>query len=98
MDEADREKTVFVTQGGLFEFMRMTIGLANAGATFERLMERALTWLECLLYFDDILVFGSDFATTLDRLTKVGDCLGEAGLKLKAQKTVVPRSDPDPWS
>ena len=39
MDAADREKTAFVMQGGLYEFRVMPIGLVNAPATFERLME-----------------------------------------------------------
>ena len=89
MDAADREKTAFVTQGGLYEFRVMPFGLVNAPATFERLMERVLrgiAWSECLVYLDDILVFGPDFGTTLARLEKVLDRLGEAGLKLKAKK------------
>ena len=67
MDAADREKTAFVTQGGL---RVMPFGLVNAPATFERLMERVLrgiAWSECLVYLDDILVFGPDFGTTLAR-------------------------------
>ena len=89
MDAAVREKTAFVTQGGLYEFRVMPFGLVNAPATFERLMERVLrgiAWSECLVYLDDILVFGPDFGTTLARLEKVLDRLGEAGLKLKAKK------------
>ena len=89
MDAADREKTAFVTQGGLYEFRVMPFGLVNAPATFERLMERVLrgiAWSECLVYLDDILVFCPDFGTTLARLEKVLDRLGEAGLKLKAKK------------
>ena len=89
MDAADREKTAFVTQGGLYEFRVMPFGLVNAPATFERLMERVLrgiAWSECLVYLDDILVFGPDFGTTLARLERVLDRLGEAGLKLKAKK------------
>ena len=69
MDAADREKTAFVTQGGLYEFKVMPFGLVNAPATFERLMERVLrgiAWTECLVYLDDILVFGPDFASTLE--------------------------------
>ena len=38
------------------------------------------------MYLDDILVFGSDFETTLARLESVLDQLGAAGLKLKANK------------
>ena len=89
MDAADREKTAFVTQGGLYEFRVMPFGLVNAPATFERLMERVLrgiAWSECLVYLDDILVFGPDFGTTLARLESMLDLLGEAGLKLKAKK------------
>ena len=89
MDAADREKTAFVTQGRLYEFRVMPFGLVNAPATFERLMERVLqgiAWSECLVYLDDILVFGPDFGMTLARLESVLDRLGEAGLKLKAKK------------
>ena len=90
MDAADREKTAFVTQGGLYEFRVMPFGLVNAPATFERLMERVLrgiAWSECLVYLDDILVFGPDFGTTLARLESVLDQLGGGGgLKLKAKK------------
>ena len=83
MDAADRKKTAFVTQGGLYEFRVMPFGW-NAPATFERLMERILrgiAWSECLVYPDDILVFGPDFATTLARLESVLDQLGTEGTR-----------------
>ena len=51
----------------------------------ERVLRR-ITWSECLVYLDDILVFGPDFETTLARLESVLDRLGAAGLKLKAKK------------
>ena len=88
----DAAKTAFVTQGGqggLYEFRVMPFGLVNAPAKFERLMERVLrgiAWSECLVYLDDILVFGPNFETTLARLESVLDRLGAAGLKLKAKK------------
>ena len=54
-----------------------------------RLMERVLrgiAWSECLVYLDDIVVFGPDFETTLARLESVLDRSGAVGLKLKAKK------------
>ena len=61
VDEADREKTVFTSRRGLFEFKTMPCGLCNAPATFERLMETVLAglnWQICLIYLDDIIVHG----------------------------------------
>ena len=38
MDEADQEKTSFVTSQGLFCYEVMPFGLKNAGATYQRLV------------------------------------------------------------
>ena len=46
-------------------------------------------WSECLVYLDDIFVFGADFTTTLEHLVLVLDCLTEAGLNLKARKCLL---------
>ena len=57
-----REKTAFATHMGLFEFNVMPFGLCNAPATFEAMMEtmlRGILWKKCLVYLDDIIVFGS---------------------------------------
>ena len=40
LDEADQEKTSFVTSQGLFCYKVMTFGLKNAGATYQRLMSK----------------------------------------------------------
>ena len=89
MKECDKPKTAFVTRKGLFQFKVMPFGLCNAPATFQRLMERVLMglqWEQCLVYLDDIIVFGKTFEETLDRLRRVLNRLKAAGLKLKPSK------------
>ena len=89
MAEKDREKTGTTTPFGLYEFNRMPFGLTNAPATFQRLMERCLGDLNlrtCLVYLDDIVVFGKSFDETLERLEAVLKRLGKFGLKLKPSK------------
>ena len=46
MDEVDKEKTVFCTTKGLFQFRVMPFGLCNAPATFQRLMDLVLAGLQ----------------------------------------------------
>ncbi|KAE9000876.1 hypothetical protein PR001_g18668 [Phytophthora rubi] len=56
----DRDKTAFTTKGGPYHFIRMPFGLMNAPSTFQRMMNgvlRGLTWLTCLVYLDDIVIY-----------------------------------------
>ncbi|GFX62137.1 retrovirus-related Pol polyprotein from transposon opus [Trichonephila clavipes] len=89
IDEADREKTAFITPEGLYEFKVMPFGLCNAPATFERMMDNLLRnfkWTMCLCYLDDIIVFSETFEDHLIRLRLVLKCLQEAGLKLNSKE------------
>ncbi|GFQ89354.1 retrovirus-related Pol polyprotein from transposon 297 [Trichonephila clavata] len=85
VDEADLEKTAFITPEGLYEFNVMPFGLCNAPATFERMMDnllRHIKWTMCLCYLDDIIVFSETFDDHLQRLRSVLKCLQDAGLIL----------------
>ena len=89
MSQDDRPKTAFATHKGLFEFNVMPFGLANAPATFQRLVSLVLQgvhWKRCLAYLDDLLVPGGSFPDTLDNLGLVLDRLQRANLRLRPDK------------
>ena len=90
MSDKDIEKTAFrVGTGGLYEYLRMPFELCNAPATFMRLMDKGFgdqNFQTLLIYLDDILVFGSTFAETMDRLNMVLSRLGNMNLKVKPKK------------
>ena len=89
MDPKDKEKTAFICRSGLYHFNVLPFGLCNAPATFERLMElvmAGLQWKVCLIYLDDIIVYGESFDQELERLKEVFQRLLKANLKLKAKK------------
>ena len=59
LDEADQERTSFVTSQGLFYYKVMSFGLKNAGATYQRLMNKMFTHqigMNVQVYMDDMLV------------------------------------------
>ena len=85
----DQEKTAFVTPWGHYEYVVMPFGLCNAPATFQRLMTlifSGLIGLDCLIYLDDIIIFGPTFDVHLLRLEKVLMRLQENNLKIKLEK------------
>ena len=87
--EEDKDKTAFVTPGGCFRFTVMLFGLTCAPSVFQRLMDIVLcglSYLTCLVYLDDIIVFGRSSEEQLARLDEVFGRLGKANLKLKPSK------------
>ena len=90
--EQDRPKTAFSTRNGLYQWRVMPFGLSNAPATFERLMElvlRGLTFDRCLVYLDDVIVFGRDFDDAIANLSEVLKRFRKANLKLKPKKCIL---------
>jgi len=89
VDRQSVPKTAFITEDGLFEFLKMPFGLTNAPATFQRCMDivlAGLKWNSCLVYLDDIIVFGEDESSHNRNLGKVLAPLQEAGLTIKPSK------------
>ncbi|KAE9324975.1 hypothetical protein PF008_g16990 [Phytophthora fragariae] len=86
----DQDKTAFMTRRGLYTFVRMPFGLTNAPSTFQRMMNgvlRGLTWVTCLVYLDDIVVFTrGGIERDVVELANVLERLSQAGLTLKLKK------------
>ena len=89
LEEADREKTAFTTGSGLYHFKVMPMGLTNAPATCQRLMEmvlRGLPWKTCLVYLDDVLIYSRSFDEHLQHLEEILSRFQTNGLKLNPSK------------
>ena len=87
--EEDIPKTAFSTRHGQYEFVRMPFGLCGAPATFQRLMNLILrkeNWINCVIYLDDILIFGKTIEEHNHRLEMVLSRIKQAGLKLAPTK------------
>nr|VZI14049.1 unnamed protein product [Spirometra erinaceieuropaei] len=85
----DRAKTAFSLPSGLFEFTTLPMGLANAAATCQRLMQKLLQNLcpsKCLVYLDDVIVWGTTISELLDNLSEVLTRYQYAGLTLNPKK------------
>ena len=67
----------------------MPFGLVNAPATFQRLMEVVLSRLApsvCVVYLDDVLVFGCTMEEHNANITQVTERIRMAGLRLRPEK------------
>ena len=89
MDEADQEKTSFITSQGLFCYKVMPFNLKNARATYQRLvnhMFRPQIGQNVEVYIDDILAKSLDKGKHLDDLEETFDTLRQYNMKLNPSK------------
>ena len=89
MDEADQEKTSFITSQGLFCYKLMLFGLKNAGATYQRLvnhMFRPQIGWNVEVYVDDMLVKSQDKGKHLDDLQETFDTFRQYNMRLNPNK------------
>ena len=90
--KADRHKTAFACELGLFEWRRMPFGLCNASAFFQRAKARALQKIVnrkgsmVMAYIDDIVIATETVEDHMARLREVFECLREAGFKMRVAK------------
>uniref|UniRef100_A0A2N9GMX4 Uncharacterized protein n=1 Tax=Fagus sylvatica TaxID=28930 RepID=A0A2N9GMX4_FAGSY len=89
MDESDQEKTSFITSRGLFCYKVMPFGLKNAGATYQRLMNRMFhdqIGRNVEVYVDDMLVKSKEEDGHLDDLRETFETLRKYQMKLNPSK------------
>ena len=89
MAEESKELTAFSTAFGHWQFKRLSFGLKNAPAVFQREMQRILQEFpkaRVIVYIDDILILGSSFEEHLTLVNKILTVLQEHGLKIKLSK------------
>ena len=91
MNEDDQERTSFVTSQGLFCYKGMPFGLKNAGATYQRLMNKMFTHQigrNVQVYVDEMLVKSLRENNHLDDLQETFDTLRSYNMKLNPSKCV----------
>uniref|UniRef100_A0A2N9HFP5 RNA-directed DNA polymerase n=1 Tax=Fagus sylvatica TaxID=28930 RepID=A0A2N9HFP5_FAGSY len=91
MDDADQEKTSFITSKGLFCYKVMPFGLKNAGATYQRLMNKMFhhqIGRNVEVYVDDMLVKTKDERKHLEDLKETFETLRRYRMKLNPNKCV----------
>jgi hypothetical protein len=74
MHKDDQENTTFTCPFGTFAYRRMSFGLCNALATFQRCMNAIFAdYIEKIMevFMDDFSVYGTSFDNCLFNLNKV---------------------------
>ena len=91
MTEEDQEKTSFITSQGLYCYKVMPFGLKNAGATYQRLVNKMFSrpiGRNMEVYVDDMLVKSREELTHLDDLKETFATLKQYQMKLNPAKCV----------
>ena len=91
MDEEDQEKTAFITSQGLYCYKVMSFGLKNAGATYQRLVNRMFNkqiGRNMEVYVNDMLVKSIEELAHLDDLKETFTSLKQYQMKLNPSKCV----------
>ena len=89
MDPRTKHKSTFVVRGNSYQWNRLPFGLRNSPITFQKTMAEVLKGLlfkTCIIYLDDIIVWGDCIECHKKNLQEVFDRLEKANLTLKASK------------
>lgn len=89
MDKEDASKTTFVTDFGVFAYRKMPFGLNNAGATYQRMVDKIFhqhIGQIVEVYVDEIVVKSKEKPASIVDLRIVLILIRKVNLKLNPQK------------
>ena len=89
MDPLDEVKTAFATRYGTYQWRVLPLGLCNAPATFQRLMDKAFrTALGkfAFVYLDDVIIFSRSESEHLQHVAQILQLLEANKLSLSREK------------
>ena len=87
VEKSHRHKTAVTTPWGVWQFVKMPMGLANASQSYQRYMNSLLQGVEGVYcYLDDLLLYSDNEESHLQIVDKVFKILSEAGLSLALDK------------
>jgi ribonuclease HI len=89
MNDADQDKTAFITPRGTYCYKMMPFGLKNAGATYQRMVTKMFGHMigkTVEVYIDDMLVKSLQEENHVADLLQVFNILRESRLRLNASK------------
>lgn len=91
VEKTSRELTAFKTEEGLFQFKRMPFGLANAPASFQRMINAMLAGLRGLdvqAFMDDVCISSNSWQEHLSQIDMVLKIVIRNNLTLRPEKCV----------
>jgi hypothetical protein len=89
LEESSKELTAFSTTKNHYQFKRLSFGLKNAPAAFQREMQeilRAFPSRQVIVYIDDILIMSRSFEEHLELIDRVLGTFENYGIKIKPSK------------
>nr|GEX39445.1 reverse transcriptase domain-containing protein [Tanacetum cinerariifolium] len=89
MDKEDEEKIAFITNQGIFFYSKMPFGLKNAGATYQRLVDKAFQkqiGRNLEVYMDDLVIKSCTEHEIMRDIEETFKTLREINMKLNPKK------------
>jgi hypothetical protein len=97
--EIDRESskfTAFITSSGVYEWLRVPMGITAAPSHFQRVIANevlyGLVGFICMVYIDDVIVFGDSEESYLENLSKVLERFEQYGIIVRSGRSRVCRA------